>query len=196
MARQPGAAELTSWVNAVNTGTTPAQVAQTFVTSNEFRANAINQLYEQYLGRPADSSGITWWTAVWNANGGPEEVQAGIIGSPEYYATAGKQYSNLSPDAAWVTALYHDLLHRDVDPSGLSYWLNYIQTNSRASVVIGFVTSDEYRLNLIGNWFETYLGRAVDAGSAQSFVKAMDAGLTQDQLLTTIVSSQEYINKS
>jgi hypothetical protein len=65
---------------------------------------------------------------VWNATGGPELVQAGIIGSPEYYATAGKLNPSLSPDAAWVTALYRNILGRDVDQQGLTYWVDYIQS--------------------------------------------------------------------
>ena len=129
------------------------------------------------------------------ANGGPEQVQAGIIGSPEYYATAGKLYPSLSPDAAWVTALYHNILDRDIDAAGLGYWVSAIQTNTKQSVVLGFVRSDEYRLKLIGDWFQTYLGRSLDAGSGQALVQQMQAGLTQDQLLTLIVSSDEYINK-
>ncbi|HVX13124.1 MAG TPA: DUF4214 domain-containing protein [Pirellulales bacterium] len=196
LGRGPSATELANWVNQVQSGTfTPAQVAQIFVTSNEYRADQINQLYEEYLGRAADASGTAWWTSVWNANGGPEEVQAGIIGSAEFYANAGKQYPSLSPDAAWVTALYQHLLNRDVDPSGLAYWVNYIQTNSRQSVVLGFVTSDEYRLDLINDWFQTYLGRSADTASSQALLQQMQNGLTQDQLLTMIVGSQEYINK-
>jgi hypothetical protein len=196
LGRAPSATELANWVSAVQAGTfTPAQVAQIFVTSNEYRADQINQLYEEYLGRAADASGTAWWTAVWNANGGPEQVQAGIIGSAEFYANAGKQYPTLSPDAAWVTALYQHLLNRDVDPSGLAYWVNYIQTNTRQSVVLGFVTSDEYRLDLIGNWFQTYLGRSADTASAQALLQQMQNGFTQDELLALIVGSQEYINK-
>ncbi|HVX13123.1 MAG TPA: DUF4214 domain-containing protein [Pirellulales bacterium] len=196
LGRTPGTAELASWVNAVNTGMPAMQVAQIFVTSNEYRAQRIDQLYEEYLGRSADQSGIAWWTGVWNATGGPEAVQAGIIGSAEFYANAGTQYPNLSPDAAWVTALYQHLLGRPVDAQGLAYWVNFIQTNPRQAVVFGFVTSPEYRLDLIGNWFQTYLGRSLDQASGQALVQDMENGFTQDELLEFIVSSSEYMNRS
>ncbi|HWB14006.1 MAG TPA: DUF4214 domain-containing protein [Pirellulales bacterium] len=194
LGREPGTGELTNWINQVNQGMTPSAVAQAFVDSIERLSTIITGYYEQYLGRAPDQAGLNYWIGVWVANGGPEQVQAGIISSPEYYATAGKLYPHLSHDAAWVTALYHNLLNRDVDPQGLSYWVSVIQSRSKASVVLGFVTSDEYRMNLTNSWFETYLNRPVDAASAQSLLKMMQAGMTQDALLTTILSSDEYRN--
>jgi hypothetical protein len=195
LGRQASAADVAYWVNQLESGETPADLTQFFVTSNEYRANQINQLYQQYLGRSADAGGIAYWTNVWNSTGGPEHVQAGIISSPEYFATAQKLSPGLSADAAWVTALYHNILHRDVDTAGLNYWVNYLQTNSPQSVVLGFVTSDEYRLDLIAGEFRTYLGRVVDQTSAQALLEQMQTGLTQDELLTLIASSDEYINK-
>ena len=60
--------------------------------------------YTKYLNRTADVAGVQYWSNVWLANGGPEQVQAGIIGSPEYYRTASLLHPNLTSDAAWVTA--------------------------------------------------------------------------------------------
>ncbi len=196
LGREPSTTELSGWISQINQGMTPAQVAKSFVESTEHLTTVITGYYEQYLDRAPDQAGVNYWMGVWRAAGGPQEVQAGIISSPEYFATAGKLYPNLSPDAAWVTALYHDLLNRNVDPQGLSYWVNFIQTNSRASVVLGFVSSSEYDLNLINSWFETYLKRPVDASSGHSLVQMMQAGMSQDELLTTILSSDEYMNLS
>jgi hypothetical protein len=109
LGRTPGASELAYWQNAVDNGATPQQVAQTFLDSPERLNGIIGNLYTQYLGRPADAAGLQYWSSVWVANGGSEQVQAGIIGSPEYYRTASITHPNLTPDAAWVTALYNKL---------------------------------------------------------------------------------------
>jgi hypothetical protein len=196
LGRQPSATEVSNWNTAISAGQmTDSQVAQTFLDSSERLSPIINNYYEQYLGRQADQAGLNYWISVWQANGGPEQVQAGIIGSPEYYATAGKLYPSLSPDAAWVTALYNNLLGRAPDPQGLSYWVNYIQTNSRQSVVLGFVTSSEYRLSLINGWFEEYLSRPADPSGAQYWLGQMEQGLTQDEMQVALLTSDEFVNK-
>ncbi|HQU45997.1 MAG: hypothetical protein B7Z73_12310, partial [Planctomycetia bacterium 21-64-5] len=197
LGRQPSSTEVTNWNTALANGqVTNSQIAQIFLESTERLSPIIDDYYEQYLGRPADSAGLSYWIGVWQANGGPEQVQAGIIGSPEYYATAGKLYPNLSPDAAWVTALYNNLLSRDPEPQGLAFWENYIQTNSRQSVVLGFVTSAEYRLGLIDGWFEEYLGRAADPQAEQYWLGQMEQGVTQDQVQAALVTSAEFVSRS
>jgi hypothetical protein len=197
LGRQPTDAEASSWNADLAAGQfTNAQVAQMFVESSERLGSIIDGYYEQYLGRAADQAGLAYWTEVWQANGGPEEVQAGIIGSVEYFATAGKLYPGLSPDAAWVTALYNNILGRDPDQQGLDFWVNYIQTNSRQSVVLGFVTSPEYRLGLINDWFEQYLDRPADANSAQYWLGQMEQGATQDQIQVALLISDEFVDNS
>ncbi|HEV3339503.1 MAG TPA: DUF4214 domain-containing protein, partial [Pirellulales bacterium] len=195
LGRQPGPAELNYWVGQIDSGATPATVAQAIMQSDEHLAAVINQLYQQYLGRTADPGGTQYWSAIWRQNGGPELVQAGIIASPEYFKTAQTLYPNLSPDQAWVTALYHNILGRDVDPQGLTYWTDYIQTHSKQSVVLGFVTSDEYRLELINDWFVGYLGRSVDSSAAQYWLGQLQAGVGQDATQIGILSSDEYTQR-
>lgn len=138
---------------------------------------------------------MNYWTGVWQKSGGEEQVQAGIIGSPEFFATAAKNHPGMSPAAAWVTALYNNILGRGPDADGLSYWVNYIQTHSLGSVVLGFVTSDEYRWMLVNGWFEEYLGRSLEPSGAEYWLQQMKLGLTQDQLQVAILCSAEFQNK-
>lgn len=196
LGREPSVNEVTFWMHGVQSGLSTQQVASGFVGSHEYRAEQINLLYEKYLGRKADSVGLAYSIALWNASGGPDQVLQVILGSPEFYARAGQLRPDLSPDAAWVTLLYQDLLGRDPEPQGTAAWVNYVQTHGKQGVVLVFVASDEYRSDAISNMFQTYLGRSLDSVSAPGFLQAMRHGLTQDQLLTIIVSSDEYINKA
>src|SRR6185437_10138725 len=97
LGRRPSPAELSVWEKAISSNQlTGLQAAFGFIESSERLATIIGGLYEQYLGRAADADGIDYWTGIWRTNGGEEQVQAGIIGSPEYYAFAGRQYPHLS----------------------------------------------------------------------------------------------------
>jgi hypothetical protein len=197
LGRQPSAAETTNWNNALASGQfTKIQTAQSFLESGERLSSIIGGYYQQYLGRDIDQAGLKYWTDVWRSSGGPEQVQAGIIASPEYYATAGRLYANLSPDAAWVTALYNNVLGRSPDEQGLAYWVNYIQTHSKQNVVLGFVTSAEYRLSLLNGWSEEFLGRPIDASGGQYWLVQMQQGLTQDLVQAAMLASDEFASRS
>ncbi|HEX7448452.1 MAG TPA: DUF4214 domain-containing protein, partial [Pirellulales bacterium] len=208
---QPGDAEINYWVGQLNAGMTRTQVAQFFVTSPERRSHVIADLYETYLGRAVDPAGLSYWLGVWNANQGPEQVQAGIIGSQEFFQTAG------GTPQAWVTALYQNLFERNPGPSEVAYWVGVIQTQSRASVVLGFVTSDEYRLNLLrgipndpddpdgtndpnepndSGWYVQYLHRPIDQSGALYWLNQMKAGYPQEAILEGILGSDEYFNRA
>jgi hypothetical protein len=198
-AQPPADSEVNFWVNQLNSGMTRQQVSINFVTSPERRDGIINQLYEQYLGRPADAGGLNYWLSVWAANNGPEQVQAGIIGSLEYFQTAG------GTPQAWVTKLYQNILDRNPAPSEVAFWTNYIQTNSRGSVVLGFVTSDEYRLDLLQGipgdanmpgWYEQFLHRPIDPSGAQFWLQQMKLGYPQEAILEGILGSPEYFNRA
>ncbi len=196
---QPGDAEINYWVAQLNAGMSRTQVAQFFVTSPERRSHVIADLYETYLGRAVDAAGLNYWLGVWNASQGPEQVQAGIIGSQEFFNTAG------GTPQAWVTALYQNLFDRNPGPSEVAYWVGVIQTESRASVVLGFVTSDEYRLNLLRGipndpndpgWYEQYLHRPIDQSGAMYWLAQMKAGYPQEAILEGILGSDEYFHRA
>lgn len=168
---------------------TRSDVANVFVTGVERRSRIIDDLYVQYLGRHADISGIQFWLNVWNNFNGPEMVQAGIIGSQEYYIHAG------GTDALWVNALYVNILGRSADPSEIDYWVNVLQQgNTRSAVVLGFVTSDEYRLNLIASFYTEFLRRPIDSNGAQFWLNKMKQGYPQEAILVGILASDEYRN--
>ncbi|MEX0713059.1 MAG: DUF4214 domain-containing protein [Pirellulales bacterium] len=190
LGREASFQEWSYWAGAVRSGMSYSQVAQSFLFSTERRAGIIDDLYREYLGRPSDGAGVNYWIGVWNAHGGPEHVQAGIIGSAEYYRTAG------GTDAAWVTALYRNILNREVDQAGLDHWVRYIRNHSKQSVVLGFVTSDEYRLGLITGWFSDYLGRTLDTAGAQYWLNQMKRGVTQESIQIGILASAEYRNNA
>jgi hypothetical protein len=214
-ASHPSPAEVNYWVGQLNAGVSHQQISSFFVTSPERRSHVIGDLYETYLGRAVDVLGLNYWLNVWSANSGPEQVQAGIIGSQEFYDTAG------GTDATWVTALYQNLFERNPAPNEVAFWTGYLAANgstnaTRTIVVLGFVTSNEYRLNLLrgipgdpddpdgpsdpnepndSGWYEQYLHRPIDIAGANFWLAQMQAGLPQETILIGILSSDEYVNR-
>lgn len=69
--------------------------------------SAINNAYQQYLGRTPDSAGLEWWQNA-AANGAPvSQIVDGIKGSTE----------------ATLNTLYKDVLGRAPDAEGLAFWM-------------------------------------------------------------------------
>jgi hypothetical protein len=187
--RAPAQTEVLYWVGALERGQSRQQIADFFVSSIERRSRLINELYIQYLGRGVDSAGLNFWLGIWAANRGPERVQAGIIGSLEYFNRSGATPGNPGP---WVVALYRNILNRDPSPAEVAFWVASLASTSREAVVMGFVTSDEYRLSVIRGFYQTFLRRDIDAGGAAFWLQQMKNGLGQEVILAGILASEEY----
>jgi hypothetical protein len=150
--------------------------------------------YPQYLLRPADPQGLNYWKGIWKHDGGPDNVIAGMISSPEFYQSAGQQHPTLSPNAAWVTALYERLLTREPDPVGLSYWTGNLDSGkmTQQQVVLGFVRSDENFRNLVTSFFNEYLLRNPNPTELATYVGQFRAGASQRTIQLELIGSAEY----
>lgn len=162
LGRAPDAGGLASWVQALNAGTSRADVVVGFSDSSEFRSNtstdidafmtskfsaehqgAVYRLYKATLGREPDGGGLVGWTnALDNATQTIQAVAQGFVGSTEFQST----YGTLN-NSQFVSLLYRNVLGRDADAGGLAGWVNALNNGaSRASVVVGFSDSSEFRL--------------------------------------------------
>jgi len=185
----PSDAEVLFWTGELARGRSRGDVAQGFINSVERRSREINNFYQLYLGRGVDPSGLQFWLQVWAANNGPEPVQAGLLGSMEYFINRGG-----GTNAGFVQALYNDVLGRSAGPAEVAYWVNELATRSRANVAMGFLVSDEYRLKVIANMYTTYLRRPIDNDGAQYWLQRMKQGVPQESILAGILGSLEYYN--
>jgi hypothetical protein len=134
----------------------------------------------------ADASGVATWSNLLAAGGRQENVLTNIIASAEYYAKSG------GTDAAFVRALYQDVLGRTAVQADIDYWTGVLRLAGRSAVVWGFVNSDEYRGGLIAGWYQRYLGRAADAGALGWWLGQMRQGMTQEQVQAALLTSAEY----
>jgi uncharacterized protein (TIGR03118 family) len=98
-----------------------------------------------------------------------------------------------TPNQAFVSQVYLDLLHRPVDPTGLSGWTNALaQGASRGQVVNGIEASQEHLTDVVQSLYQTFLHRAADTGGLAGFTNFLAGRGTVEQLEAIIAGSDEY----
>ena len=174
------------WVNALNSGSTPATVVLGIELSSEYLNDQVFALYGRYLGRTPESSGAQFWTNFLLAGGTFEQVAESLVSSPEYFLEHG------ATNQGFVLGLYDQVLGRVPSLSDLNAWLNVLNAGaSRQTVATDFLTSLEYRQELVESDYTIYLGRAADTDGLHSWVSALFAGSTDQEVLAGIFGSQE-----
>ncbi len=112
------------------------------------------RLYQAAFNRAPDKAGLGFWIAQLDKGIGLHDVAQAFIGSQEYTAKYGAATSN----AAFVTTLYQNVLHRAGDTGGVTFWNDMLDKGvSRAGVLAAFSESPENQaavLQVIGNGFE------------------------------------------
>ncbi|HET6879509.1 MAG TPA: TIGR03118 family protein, partial [Pirellulales bacterium] len=96
-------------------------------------------------------------------------------------------------NVSFVEQAFRDILHRDGDPAGLTYWQTQLANGlSPAQVAIDLTHSTEYFTNVIAPDYQQFLGRAADASGVNYWISQMQQGLTDQQLAAAFVASPEF----
>ncbi|HEV3340074.1 MAG TPA: Ig-like domain-containing protein [Pirellulales bacterium] len=196
LGRGPDAGGLAYWTAQIQDGKPYGAVAQGFFESDEHLDPIVENFYQEFLLRSADPQGLAHWTGVWQSHGGPESVIAGMITSPEFFASAAAARPDLTANAAWVTALYQRLLNRAPEDSGLAYWTGKLASGAMTpvEVVDAIESSQENFQNLTTGFFNEYLGRNPTATELAAYVQQFEQGATESDIQTEIIDLPEYRN--
>src|SRR5437870_3780684 len=101
-----------------------------------------------------------------------------MVARPRVEALETRTLMNAASEA-FVSAVYPDLLHRPVDPSGLEHWSRFLEQGmSRTDVAREITRSLEYRTNLVQNLYGSLLGRAADPTGLRDALSFIAAGGT------------------
>src|SRR5262249_40451675 len=93
----------------------------------------------------------------------------------------------------FVAQVYLDLLQREVEPGGLTFWAGLMDQGMPASqVVSGIAGSTEYRTLQVQDMYTELLHRNADSTELNTFVDAMATGVTPEQVAVAISGSAEY----
>jgi len=180
-----------------------------------FQATAfIQRLYQNILGRSADTNGLNDWCQKLREGQSGAAVAAGFALSNEY------QKKNTS-NSDYVEMLYKTILNRNSDASGKAYWTQGLENGvSRSGVLAGFVNSVEFKklcssygINA-GSWaseeardanyqatafvqrlYKTILGRSADANGLNHWCQKIQQGMGGTQIAANFLFSNEFKSK-
>jgi hypothetical protein len=188
LGRQPDSGGLTSWTAALNQGMSRTDVALAIEQSQEWRIDQVQALYQQFLHRAADASGLNTFVAFLSAGGTLEQVKSFLAGSAEYFQTRGG-----STNDGFLAALYQDALNRTPDTGGLAGFTQALnQGVSRQQVAAAIFASPEYLGDLVEGFYQLYLKRAADDGGLSGFVATLSSGVPDQVVVAAILGSDEF----
>jgi hypothetical protein len=100
-----------------------------------------------------------------------------------------------SGNAAYVQALYQDMMLRVPDPVGLAGWTSALSSGAwdRRGISRGFSNSAEYRMLSITNAYRQVFNRAPDPAGISTWMAALNSGsIRVDSLRPTFMASAEF----
>jgi Domain of unknown function (DUF4214) len=188
---RPGTlAELDGWVAVLNGSGGQHAVAAGIAGSAEARDHLVKGWYLTYLGRAAMNGEEQGWVTLL-ATETEEQVLSKLLASGEFYAHAQTLGFSGTPDSQFVQALYSLLLNRTPSSAEITGWVNLLPTVGRQGVALGFLDSQEYRMNTVEAYYISLLHRQADPLGLNHWVTA---NLDLASIRVDIESSGEFFN--
>ncbi len=72
------------FIRALAGGATRGQIADVIYRSAEFRERLVQSVYQEYFSRPADPSGLSYWTDALRQGVREQHMRVGFLTAPEY----------------------------------------------------------------------------------------------------------------
>jgi len=190
LGRPADSAGLAYWTGELDAGAPQSGIAQQLTHSAEYYGNEIiKPAYKTFLARDPDTSGLNFWVGQMRQGLTDEQLEAGFIGAPEFYAEAG------GTDLTWVDAMYQDLLGRPADSDGQRYWVAQLQQGaSRSGVAYGFAASLEREGQRIQADYQSFLRRGAGSSEVDYWVGQFANGMTNESVIGGFIGSPEYFN--
>lgn len=188
LGRAAAPTEAASWAATLNDGTAPVLIAQGITDSTEFRTNLIRLHYQTLLGRVPGPDEVDAWLSRFQAGLTDANFDTAVIASTEYRARQG------NTDAAWLAAVYRDVLGRSLDPLGEAFWQSELQAANGGEMVAARIAgSTEANTRVVSTVFHQLLGRGADPAGRAFWVSQLGAGLSLPGFLAQVAGSAEFI---
>ncbi|MBV9952460.1 MAG: DUF4214 domain-containing protein [Acidimicrobiia bacterium] len=176
-------------VRRFQAGASRASMVATLTATAEYHRAVVDELYRDYLGRPADRSGLSiWspWVTVLRT-----EVQAKLLASGEYFDKAG------GTNEDFVDALYHDVLGRPADLGATATFVSWLTSGrSRYDVAKTVLTSPQGYGYVVEQLYRRLLRRGSDPSGRRYWRARLADGMSVETLIASIASSSEYVAKT
>ncbi|MDT3719488.1 DUF4214 domain-containing protein [Pseudomonas oryzihabitans] len=173
-------------ISCASVGPMGTGVAANIVNTNN--VSAVTSVYQDYLGRAPDQTGLDYWTTR-IANG--SMTLAGVVNA----IMSSTEYQNRST----VDRLYQTYLGRSADSAGLSYWASKLNTGTMTvnAVAAALIGSTEFQGNLyttLNQLYISYLGRNAEQVGISYWAQQISSGtMTISAVKTAIAGSAECL---
>lgn len=201
--RLPTNAEISHYVNRLQSGASRFSVALEFLTSPTARDDQlaprrghIVDTYEQLVAnRPLTAENKRAMLADLNSGFKLHEIAQLIVASDgDYlpYVTA-----NGVGHVGFVSAIYRDVLRRPATLDEAIFWTTVGNGGvmDRNLVASSITNSVERRILVIQEYYQTLLGRAAEEGGLQFWLSMSLSGTPLEQILASIAASEEYFQR-
>ena len=219
LGRKPDKTGLNDWVSQLTEkGATGTSVAYGFFTSREFLDKKttdkqyIKYLYKAILGRTAEEEGLNYWVSEMKKGKSREEIFCEFTESQEFsklckkygivkgYHVVGSDSVKTAYVNLFVERLYNEILERDCDNEGMSYWTKLLVSKemSGGEVAYGFLFSDEFLNKHLCNkhytevLYKALLGRKPDSTGRSYWVSLLKKKTTREEVFKGFLSSNEF----
>jgi hypothetical protein len=157
--------------------------------NSDYYTLVIDELYQKYLKRAPDPTGIQDDLLFLTRGAGTvEEVEASIIGSVEYFYVRGG-----GTDQGWENTMYNDVFNRPIDPTGKATIDTSLKKGeTRLDIGRKVFASDEFRFDFINGLYMRFLGRPAEQAGINQWLGYMQAGHRDEEVIAGIVGSPEY----
>ena len=196
LGRDADAAGAKVWAGAADQGVATGSIAQAFLDSFEFKADAseafVTSLYQNLLERTApEATDVDYWSNVLASGASRADVAATFALSPD--AIAADQ-----TNSEYVEGLYQSALGRASDAEGLNSWVTALFNGaSRGDIAQSIVNSTEastkVNADFIDSLYSNALDRPADAEGKAFWVDSLAQGVTQAEVAVAIVGSPEAV---
>jgi hypothetical protein len=203
--RAPDPSAQTAVLAQLNAGFPLFNMAMFLLSSPEYRNNLVTGYYTKFLGRLPGNGETNIFLNALAAGATDQNVISFFIGSGEYYnRQKGTATTQAQFDYNWIASAYQQVLPRPSAPpqaevQGFLDSLNTAEANARASVVNTFVSSDEYRRELITKTYQTYLHRNPSGSEYNLWLPLLRQGSSgpgtaspDEVFVSNVVGSGEY----
>jgi Tol biopolymer transport system component len=157
------------------------------------RRAPVIRLYWAYFKRRPDLGGLNFWLNRYRNGARLVDISNEFAKSSEFR----NKYGNTTPEQ-FVTLVYQNVLERNPDAGGLSFWANRIRSGTpRGQVMTNFSESSEGR-RVIGPRSDTILvalgmyGKIPSASLFNTIVADRQAGLPREIIPISILGAPEY----
>ncbi len=189
--RPVDAGGLAYWSSLLNQGASEAQVALSLESSPEYLSTVVENAFTTLLNRPADATGLANWVQYLNNNAPVSAMIANIAASTEFFADAG------GTNSGFVNLLYQDLLNRSPDPTGMAAFTGELNAGiSTYIVAYQILSSNEYDQDVVASDYLRIFRRPADSGGLDYWAAQLGNGMTQQDLVASLLSSPEYADRA